>query len=223
MTVKEVFVMRRISRIAGFFYLLVFLAGLVLVTSTRGLVTADTATTAANILAHGQRFWGGYLLDVVSPVAYIVVTGLFYVLFQPVNKPVSVVAAVFSTVGCALGAVECFLRQTPYNILTTPGIDAKQAQAIAFVFAKVGGRANEVALIFFGCYCLLIGYLVFRSAFLPRAVGVLMMIAGLGWLTFAFPPLARPLMPFNLLPGIIGEGALTFWLLAVGARFKEQA
>lgn len=207
--------MRQISRIAGFFYLLVFVAGLVLVTSTRGVA-------AANILAHPQRFWAGYLLDVVSPVAYIVVTGLFYVLFQPVNKPVSAVAAVFSTVGCALGAVECFLRQTPYNILTTPGVDPKQAQALASVVAKVGGRCNEVALIFFGCYCLLIGYLIFKSSFLPRAIGVLMMIAGFGWMTFAFPPLARPLIPYVFLPGIIGEGALTFWLLAFGARFKEQ-
>ncbi|HEX3581314.1 MAG TPA: DUF4386 domain-containing protein [Thermoanaerobaculia bacterium] len=214
---------QQISRIAGFFYLLVFVAGLVLVTSTRGLVAADPATTAANILAHGQRFWAGYLLDLVSPVAYIVVTGLFYVLFAPVNKPVSAVAAVFSTIGCSLGAIECFLHQTPYNILTTPGVDAKQAQTLAFLVAKVGSRCNEVALIFFGCYCLLIGYLIFKSSFLPRAIGVLMMIAGLGWMTFAYPPLARPLIPYIFLPGIIGEGALTFWLLAFGARFKEQA
>lgn len=212
--------MQRISRIAGFFYLLVIVAGLVLVTSTRGLVVADPATTAANILAHGQRFWAGYLLDVVSPVAYIVVTGLFYVLFAPVNKAVSVVAAIFSTVGCSLGAVECFLHQTPYNILTTPGVDPKQAQTLAFLVAKIGGRCNEVALILFGCYCLLIGYLIFKSTFLPRVIGVLMMIAGFGWMTFAFPPLARPLIPYIFLPGMIGEGALMFWLVIFGIRPK---
>ena len=213
--------MRRIARIAGFFYLLLFPVGLLLVISTRGLVTADAASTAANILAHPQRFWAGYLLDIISPVSYIVVTGLFYVLFHSVSKPVSAVAAVFSTVGCSLGAVECVLRQMPYNILTTRGLDPAQAQTLAFVIAKVGGRCNEVALVFFGCYCLLIGYLVFRSSFLPRAIGVLMMIAGVAWMTFAWPPLARTLIPFIFLPGIIGEGALTFWLLVVGIRPQE--
>ena len=162
------------------------------------------------------------LFDVVSPLAYILVTGLFYVLFKPVNQAVSAVAAVFSTVGCGLGAVECVLRQTPYNILTTSGVDPKLAQTLAFLVAKVGGRFNEVALIFFGCYCVLIGYLVFKSAFLPRAIGVLMMIAGLGWMTFAWPPLGRALIPYVFLSGI-GEAALTFWLVAFGPRFKEQA
>jgi hypothetical protein len=215
--------MRRISRIAGFFYLLLFPAGLLLVISGRGLVAADAATTAANILAHQQRFWAGYLLDLVSPVSYIVVTGLFYVLFAPVSKPLSAVAAVFSTVGCSLGAVECVLRQMPYNILTARALDPMQARALAFVIAKVGGRCNEVALVFFGCYCLLIGYLVFKSSFLPRTIGVLMMIAGLGWMTFAWPPLARTLIPYIFLPGIIGEGALTFWLLFIGIRPQETS
>jgi len=215
--------MRQIARIAGLFYLLLFPAGLLLVISTRGLVTADATTTAANILAHQQRFWAGYLLDLVSPVAYIVVTGLFYVLFASVSKPLSAVAAVFSTVGCCLGAIECVLRQMPYNILTTGALDPTQARTFAFVIAKVGGRFNEVALVFFGCYCLLIGCLAFKSSFLPRAIGVLMMIAGIGWMTFAWPPLARTLIPYIFLPGIIGEGALTFWLVFVGIRPQEAS
>ena len=76
-----------------------------------------------------------------------------------------------------------------------------------------------------GIYCLLIGYLIFRSTFLPRTLGVLMAIAGLGWLTFMSPTLTHSLYPYNLAPGIIGEGVLTLWLLAVGLneqRWKEQ-
>lgn len=68
----------------------------------------------------------------------------------------------------------------------------------------------------FGVYCLLIGYLIVRSTFLPRILGVLMAFASLGWLTFLSPSLAHSLYPYNLTPGIIGEGALTLWLLMVG-------
>jgi hypothetical protein len=81
-------------------------------------------------------------------------------------------------------------------------------------------------LICFGVYCLLIGYLIFRSNFLPRVLGVLMAFGGLVWLTFVSPDLADYLSPYNLAPGILGEGALTVWLLAKGVdaqRWLEQA
>ncbi|HMG72660.1 MAG TPA: DUF4386 domain-containing protein [Pyrinomonadaceae bacterium] len=81
-------------------------------------------------------------------------------------------------------------------------------------------------LVFFGFYCLLIGYLIFRSTFLPRILGVLMVFAGLGWLTFLSPPLADSLSPYIFIPGLLGEGALTLWLLIMGVnvqRWKEQA
>jgi hypothetical protein len=81
-------------------------------------------------------------------------------------------------------------------------------------------------LVFFGFYCLLIGYLIFRSTFLPRILGALMAFASLGWLTFLSPPLAKDLYPYNLAPGIIGEGALTLWLLVMGVHvpgWVEQA
>jgi hypothetical protein len=80
--------------------------------------------------------------------------------------------------------------------------------------------------VFFGFYCLLIGYLILRSTFLPRILGALMMFGGLGWLTFLFPPLARSLSPYNMAPGILGEGLLTLWLLVMGVntqRWMEQA
>jgi hypothetical protein len=82
------------------------------------------------------------------------------------------------------------------------------------------------SLVFFGFYCILIGYLILRSTFLPRILGALMVLGGLGWLTFLSPPLASYLAPYNMFPGILGEGVLTLWLLAVGMndqRWKEQA
>jgi hypothetical protein len=168
---------RLTARIAGLFYLMVFVTGIfsLFVRSRLGL--------AAGLLA-------GLL--------YIVVTLLFYFIFKPVNRSLSLLAAILSLTGCVIGPVGRFVHAV----------------------------SHINPLVLFGFYCLLIGYLILRSTFLPRILGVLMMFAGLGWLTFLSPPLAKYLSPYIFVPGIIGEGALTLWLLVMGLneqRWKEQA
>jgi len=168
------------ARMAGVFYLITFVGGSI-------------------ALAFGRRL-GVYFnaANVVTTVSYIAVTLLFYDLFKPVNKGLSLLAALFSLAGLVIGTLSLFhLISSPIN-----------------------------NLVFFGFYCLLIGYLIFRSTFLPRALGVLMAFGGLGWLTFLSPALAKVLSPYNLAPGILGEGVLTLWLLVFGVnaeRWKEQA
>jgi hypothetical protein len=133
-----------------------------------------------------------------STGCYIAVTILFFGLFRPVNRGVSGIAAAFSLLGCAQSLLGIF-------DLSLPGLNP---------------------LVFFGCYCLLIGYLIFRSTFLPRILGVLMAFGGLGWLTFVSPAFSNSLSPYNMAPGILGEATLTVWLLAVGVnsqRWREQA
>jgi len=137
-------------------------------------------------------------LLLVSTGCYVVVTILFYSLFRPVDRNISALAAVFSLLGCILSILDLF---------------------------HVGSfRLNPLVL--FGCYCLLIGYLILRSTFLPRIVGALMAFGGLGWLTFVSPALSSYLSPYNMAPGVLGESALTLWLLTVGLntqRWREQA
>ena len=102
----------------------------------------------------------------------------------------------------------------------------EQLQALALLLLKLQAQAYNIGLVFFGFYCILIGYLIFRSLFLPRILGALMVFAGLGWLTFLSPPLANHLSPYILAPGLLGEGSLTLWLLVIGVnaqRWKEQA
>jgi hypothetical protein len=70
----------------------------------------------------------------------------------------------------------------------------------------------------FGIYCILISYLILASSNVPRVLGVLMALAGLGWLTFLSPALTSHLSPYNLAPGVIGEGSLTLWLLIAGVE-----
>jgi hypothetical protein len=160
------------ARIAGVFYLLVFVAG----------ITA---------LLVGGRV--GMISGVIAAACYLAVTFLFYGIFKPVNRSLSLLAAFISLVGIAIGPLRQFLPALP--------------------------RINP--LVFFGFYCLLIGYLIFRSTFLPRMLGALMVFAGLGWLTFLSPPLGDYLYPYNLAPGIIGEGALTLWLLVMGVDYDR--
>ena len=162
---------RRNARIAGTFYLLTFMTGLPSFFVRSGL---------------------GIALGVIAGACYIAVTLLFYFIFKPVNRVLSLLAMVVSLVGCAMGPVSAgFHFKFPVN-----------------------------PLVFFGFYCLLIGYLIFRSTFLPAVLGVFMAFAGLGWLTFLSASMASRLQPFNLIPGLIGEGVLTIWLLVKGV--KEQ-
>lgn len=123
---------------------------------------------------------------------------MFALAFKPANRRVSLLAAISSLMGCAVGAMNSFRPGTlPVN-----------------------------ALVFFGVYCLLIGYLISKSTFLPGVLSILMVIGGLGWLTFVSRSLANALAPYNMAPGILAETLLTFWLLIPGVnaeRWKEQA
>jgi hypothetical protein len=102
----------------------------------------------------------------------------------------------------------------------------EQLHALALMFLELNAMAVDMCFVFFGFYCLLIGYLIFRSAFLPRILGVLMALAGLGWLTFLSPPLADYFSPYIQVLGILAELSLCLWLLVMGVnvqRWKEQA
>lgn len=136
--------------------------------------------------------------DLIAAAAYVGVTLLFYGLFTPVSRGLSGLAAILSLLGCTISVLNRLH-------LTSLGVNP---------------------LVFFGGYCLLIGYLIVRSRFLPRVLGVLMALGGLSWLTFASPALSARLAPYNLAPGMLGEGALTLWLLVAGLneqRWMEQA
>jgi len=168
------------ARITGAVYLLYFL----------------TAVSAETLVGRGRLV----VYDAVNLIAYafyIAVTLLFYYMFKPVNKSLSLFAAFFSLVGCANDLLGLFNR-APYKINS---------------------------LVFFGPYCLLIGYLIFRSTFLPRILGVLMAFAGLGWLIF-LSPLASRLSTYLMVLGFLAELSLCMWLLVKGVnaqRWKQQA
>jgi hypothetical protein len=99
-------------------------------------------------------------------------------------------------------------------------------QALALMFLHLNAQAGNIALVFFGVFQLMIGYLIFRSTFLPRILGALMAFAGLGWLIFLSPPLANYLLPYLEVLGVLAEGSLMLWLLVMGVnsqRWNERA
>ena len=98
-------------------------------------------------------------------------------------------------------------------------------QALAYMSLRTYGPAYKIGLVFFGLYNLLIGCLILRSIFLPRFLGVFMLIAGLPWLLFLLP-VGKDLSPFAVAPASLGEGLLLVWLLVKGVnvqKWKEQA
>ena len=124
------------------------------------------------------------------------VTLLLYDIFKPVNRRLSLLAAAIAFVGLAFEA----LRLQPQGL--------------------------NIALVFHGFYCLQIGYLIFRSTFLPRILGGLAVFAGLGWLTYLSKPLVSYMSPYNLAAGLLGDVSVFLWLLVMGVnvqRWKEQA
>jgi Domain of unknown function (DUF4386) len=220
------------ARIAGVFEVLegmtsafgqVFVLG-------RLVVFSDAAATAANILGHQPLFWLGFVSSVIGVACHIAWTLLFYELFKPVNRSLSLLAAFVGLVVCGLQALTSLLYLAPLLILqggsSVSAFTAEQLQALALIFLKLNAYAFEIDLVFFGFWCVLAGYLIFRSTFLPRILGVLLAIDGLGWATYMYPPLASYLFPFIAAASALAEIPLQLWLVVMGVnpqRWKEQA
>jgi hypothetical protein len=166
------------ARMAGVFYLVTMLTA---------------AFTEIYVRVRGRlNFASDLTAGIVEISGMVAVTLLFYAIFKPVNRNLSLLAAFFNLV--------------------------------ALTFESLKGY--DIGLVFHGFYDLLIGYLIFRSIFLPRTLVVLMALASLGWLTFLSTPLANYLSPYNLFSAILGEALVMLWLLVTGVnaqRWKKQA
>jgi hypothetical protein len=126
--------------------------------------------------------------NLLGAAVYYVVTVMLYYLYKPVNRRGSLISALISFAALSIGVL------SDLGLLWFP--------------------INTLAL--FGAYCIGLGWLTVKAKFLPRPIGVLLIVGGLGWLTYAYPPLVKTLGAFAMAPGMLGEGALTIWLLVAG-------
>jgi len=156
------------ARLTGDVYLAYFLAAI----AGASLTSYDVPALAFNLL---------------STALYALLTVMFYFMFRPVNKWVSLLAALIGFAGCIFTVIQ-------------------QLHMSRYVISP---------LIFFGFYCLLLGQLIVRSGFMPKILGALLVVAGVCWLLFLFP-FAKPLNTVTEVFGILAEGALCLWLLIAG-------
>jgi len=194
------------------------------------VVSGNAAATAANILGHERLFRLGFASSIIGVAFHIAWALLMYELLKPVNRSISLLAAFVILVGCAIQALTSLLYLAPLLVLqggsSLSAFTAEQLQALAYTFVKLNGYAFNLYLVFFGLWCVLTGYLIFRSTFLPRILGVLLTISGLGWVIYLSPPLGNYLFPFIAAASAVGEIPLQLWLLVMGVnaqRWKEQA
>jgi hypothetical protein len=223
---------RRKARITGLLYLLTIVTGIFAqgFVSGRLVVFGDAAATATNIQAHKRLFESGFTVYLIEMACQIAFTALFYDLLKPAGRSVSLVAAFLGLAGCVIKTFSRLFFIAPLLVMGGERyltvFSPEQLQALALLFLKVNDRGAGIALAFFGFYALLTGYLIIKSTFLPRFLGVWSMVAGVGWLTFLYPPLGYTLFSYIAPLGLLGALALIFWLLVFGVneqRWKEKA
>jgi uncharacterized membrane protein YuzA (DUF378 family) len=203
--------------------------------SPRFVVYSDAAATANNILAHETLYRLAGVADLFTFTCDAAVALIFYELLKPVSRSLSLFAAFFRLLYVAIVTVNTLILFAPLvllngaNVLTAFNPD--QLQDLALASLRLHGAGYNIGLVFFGFHCLLLGYLVSKSSFLPRIPGLLIGIAGLCYLTNSFanllsPPLQDYLYPYILLPSGVAEVSLCLWLLVIGVnvqRWKDQA
>jgi len=210
------------GRILAAFYLFVIIAGITaqVFIADRLVVRDDAARTAANIVANKSLYRLGFTIFMLEMVAQVAVSALYYDLLKPVNRSVARVSAIIGLTG---SGIKTFARLFYYAPLILLGgasylsvIEPVQLEALALASIKINNQGAAIALIFFGFETLLRGWLLFKSGFLPRFLGVLSMVGGLGWLTFLWPPLGSQAFIGVALFAIAGVIATTGWLFIRG-------
>ena len=214
------------GRVAGAVYLLFFLTAVIGALIPPGLTApvalpTDAAAVASRITGNTTGYELEVAFGIMSTAFYVGLIALLYRLLRPVGATAAVVMGFFGIVGSAITAVENLLQLGPTVVLGGDSylkvFSPNQLDAIALLVLNIAGDAGGVALVFFGVFQLALGWLIYRSTFLPRAIGVVVAVAGLGWLTYLYPPLAAFLATPLAVLGFAAEFSLMLWLLIAGA------
>jgi hypothetical protein len=218
-----------LARTAGFLYLIMIIAGGFAEAFVRqGLtINGDPAATARNILASEQMYRFGIGADLLNLICTIVLSLIFYILFKQVNKNISFLAFTFSIIASAVMALNLLNQIAPLLLLHDPSylnaFSIEQLQTLSLFFLKLQSQGYGISLLLFAFYFPLIGYLVYKSNFLPQILGFIYTLAGVGYLVnslamFLYPHLAGYLFPYVLLPALIGETSMSLWLIFRGLK-----
>jgi len=227
---------KKIARILGLLYLVIAVVapfGMLYIPSNL-VVPGDAATTANNIMASESLFRIGLVSDSVVFLVEIVLVVLLYVLFRPINKTLSLVAAFSRLAMTVVQGVNLLNHLFPLLLLGGADyltvFEPDQLYAFVLLFLNAHEYVAYIWGAFFGLHCLFLGYLLFKSGYFPRVLGIvlgiLLVFGSLGYLidsfgNFLFSNFNATVSMVFLIPGTIGELILTFWLLLKGIKVPE--
>jgi hypothetical protein len=219
-----------IARLIALLYLFESAASVTgqLVIPGRLVVRGDAAATARNILATEAVFRVG-IAGALLAVAFHILTGvLFYYLLKPVSRTFALLTVLLLVVASGIQASAALMQSGALVALkgtvSLGAFTVEQREGIALLLLAWNDQTYNFFLVFFGLWCIALGALMMRSAFLPRLLGAGMVLAGVGYLPYLYPPLANSLYPYNLALGV-GELALVLWLAIRGVdaqRWEER-
>jgi len=221
------------ARISGALYVACIACGFFAEMSVRSklIVYTDPAATARNILGSPALYRLGFFADMAAMMLGVLSSVILYTLLRAVSRSLALAVLVLDIISNTVSLCAGVLLFAPLIILPGDGdflqaFSPAQLQALSLLSIKMYESAYAVNLGIFSGSCLLTGYLIFRSTFLPRALGALLGIAGACYLINSFVSLMPPgfgddLFPWILLPVMLGEGALALWLLIVGLNARK--
>jgi len=215
---------RLLARLAGVFFLLTIVGGVIaqVFISERLIDFGDAAATAHNILANRGLFQAGFTIYLIEMACQAITAGLIYRILRPVSRTLALLMLLFELTGIVIKTAARVLYIAPLWMLDSggsaalSGFDAGQIQALALALLKVNDYGAATAIAFFGFSTMLDGYLIFRSTYLPRWLGLLGIVAALGWLAFLYPPLGYSTFMYAALFGLVASAAKIFWLIVFG-------
>jgi hypothetical protein len=195
------------------------------------LVVSGDATATANGIALSSLLWRGSIAgDLLMHVLDIPVILILYLLLRPVSESLALLATFFNLVQTAVLAANKLILLVPLFLQEDVGylkaFTPEQLHALSYLAVKAHGYGFGIGLVFFGFACLVRGYLIVRSGFLPRFLGILIVIAGLSYLTNSFALLLAPTFSASIQPGIlfpafVGELSLCLWLIVKGVNTAQ--
>jgi hypothetical protein len=227
---------QRYARIGGALYLVIIVLGAFAegFVANKLVVPGDAATTAHNIMASPELWRLSVAGDLIVVLCAVPLLWIEYLLLRPVSKHLVLLAVFFNLVSLAVEAISKLFLLVVMPTLGSGdylrAFEPQQLQVLANLALRSHDIAFNIALIFFGFTCLVNGYLIFRSGYLPKFVGILMQLAGFSYLTACFAALFAPsfadlITPAVLVPPLIGESSFCLWLLVKGvnvAKWKER-
>jgi hypothetical protein len=228
---------QRHARVGGALYLLIIVAALFGEAVVRGrlIVSGDATATAGNIVASETLFRVGLAGEMLTCACDVALAMILYVLLRPVGRSVALLGAFFRLTFVAIYGVAKLFEIAALVLLgnseALAAFDPPQLHALAYAALRVHSYGYGVSLLFFGACCLCFGDLIRRSRYLPKLLGTLLVLAGLGYVVFSTAQMLAPawaatwLFPWLMLPGFFGELGLALWLLIKGvdlARWQER-